>query len=76
MHFDYLASSTLHMVDIEVTNTQVNAGWVFLDGGLSAMETLTDGEVEITVKIHPKIQAINHQAEFFLANDVIEFIRC
>lgn len=76
MQFDYLASNVLHLVDVEVTSTQVNAGWVFLDGGLSAVETLTDGEVEIPIKIHPKIQAINHQTEFFLANDVIEFMRC
>ena len=77
MKFDYLTSGNLHMADCEVTSTQVNSGWVLiLDGGLSACEVLTDGEVELPIRIHPKIQAIKHQTEFFLSNDVIEFKRC
>ena len=77
MRLDYLASNCLHMVDVEVTDTQVNAGWVFLDGGLSPVEQLDAGEgLSISVRIHPKIQAIDHQTEFFLPNDVIEFMRC
>ena len=76
MRYDYLASNTLHMLDVEVTSTQVSAGWVYTDGGLSAVEILTDGEIKIPVTISPKIQALKNQTEFFLANDVIEFMRC
>lgn len=77
MHFDYLASDRLHLVDVEVTNEQVNAGWVYLSGGgLDAVEVLTDGESELPVRIHPKIQSVVEPVEFFLANDVIEFMRC
>ena len=76
MHFPYLASTNLHLIDCDVTATQVNAGWVYLDGGLSEFETLTDGEVNLRVKIHPKVQAIRAQSEFYLNDDVIEFFRC
>lgn len=77
MFIDYLASGNLHLADCHVTPGQVNAGWVLiLDGGLDAREVLADGEVQLPIRIHPKIQAIKRQTEFFLANDVIEFMRC
>ena len=76
MHFSYLASDKLHLIDIEVASTQVNAGWVWTSGNLSAVETLTDGEIDISIRIHPDIQKIKSEKEFFLANDVIEFMRC
>lgn len=77
MHFDYLASDLLHMIDVQVTPTQVNAGWVYLTGGrLDKVERLTDGEILLDIRIHPKIQEIKTPTEFFLANDVIEFMRC
>ncbi|NEQ52027.1 MAG: hypothetical protein F6K11_18120 [Leptolyngbya sp. SIO3F4] len=76
MYVPYLFSNTLHLVDVEITDDQINAGWVYTDGGLSAVETLTDGEFTFDIRIHPKVQAIKNQTEFFLANDVIEFMRC
>lgn len=76
MHFDYLASNVLHLVDCIVTDNKVEAGWVYLDGGAASIESLTDGEVSIQIKIHPKIQSIRNQTEFFLATEPIEFYRC
>ena len=75
MHFDYLASDGIHLVDAQVTETQVNAGWVYVLGGLSRVETVTDGEVSLPIRIHPNLQRLN-DVEFFLSNDVIEFMRC
>ena len=76
MRFPLLHSNRLYLADCEVTVTQVNAGWVYLDGGLSEREVLTDGEVAIAIQISPKIQAITQPTEFYLSNDVIEFLRC
>ena len=76
MQFALLRSDRLFLVDCEVTKTQVNAGWVYLDGYLQPTETVTDGEIDLLIQIHPSIQQIQLPTEFFTANEPIEFIRC
>lgn len=70
--FDLLHSDRLWLIDATVTESQINAGWVYLDGGLREVETVG----EFKIKIPPQIQSIDFPSEFYLSNDVIEFLRC
>lgn len=70
----YLSSSRLHCIDCQVVGGRLEAGWVYSDGYLMPVETLTDGHgFEVKVAIPEDIQALQQPSTFSFANEPVEF---
>ncbi len=76
LRFELLHSDRLWLVDVQVTDAQINAGWVYTDGNLNQVEAVSNGQQSFDIKIDEQTQAITHPTEFYLSDDVIEFLRC
>jgi hypothetical protein len=70
----YLSSSRLHCIDCQVVGGRLEAGWVYSDGYLMPVETLTDGHgFEVRVTIPDDLQPLQQPATFSFINEPVEF---
>ena len=70
----YLSSSRLHCIDCQVVGGRLEAGWVYSDGYLMPVETLTDGHgFEVRVAIPDDLQTLQQPATFSFINEPVEF---
>jgi len=69
-----LSSSRFHAVDCAIKADRLEAGWVYIDGYLSAVETLKGDGIEVSIVIPPDIQAIQNPTTFSFADEPVEWM--
>lgn len=77
MQFDLLRSPRLYLVDATVKpeSKRIEAGWVYAEPGLLAIEVVKsqNGE-EFSVCIPEPMRLIQQPAQYFFANENVDFL--
>lgn len=71
---NYLSSSRFHAVDCVVKHDRLEAGWVYIDGYLSPIETLSGEGFEISIVIPPDIQQLQTPSTFSFIDEPVEWM--
>lgn len=71
---NYLSSSRFHAVDCTVKHDRLEAGWVYTDGHLKPVETLSGDGFEINIIIPPDIQKLETPTTFSFADEPVEWM--
>ncbi len=77
MRFDQLRSSRLVLVDVEIKELRIEAGWVYAEPGLRPIETVRspDNGQEFLICIPEVVRSIQHRQTYSFPEEPVEFLR-
>lgn len=71
---NYLSSSRFHAVDCVIKHDRLEAGWVYVDGYLQPVETLSGDGIEISIVIPLDIQQLQTPTTFSFSDEPVEWM--